>query len=108
MKGYIGEFDVDITKTSFFKDYTALDWVEYWIASYGQIDGSHHKDWVMDQVMRIIKGTPVIIKEARWDGEDGKFEEYRISLDTPSKEYENFVEEYEQDGEYSWDTGIAP
>lgn len=52
--------------------------------SYGQIDGSHHKMWVIDQMVRALLG------------EEG---------------YKNFVERYETpDGEdyWEWDMGIAP
>ncbi len=44
------------------------------ILRYGGIDGSHHKDWVIDQTVRILLGTK---KEYnKWvkkacDGEDG-------------------------------------
>lgn len=54
------------------------------IESYAQIDGSHHKDWVIDQVVRILTG-------------DG---------------YEKWIAEYcwGEDGSdtYNWDEGIAP
>lgn len=104
MSEYLGEFDVNLNDTPY-ADYEPSDWALEYITMYGQIDGSHHKDWVLDQVVRILKGTNVIVKEARWS--DG-FSEYRIELDEPSEEYEEFIEEYENDGEYSWDTGIAP
>ena len=48
---------------------------------YGQIDGDHHKAWVIDQMVREILGE---------------------------KEYEKFVKDYEAGGEYEWDKGIAP
>lgn len=47
---------------------------------YAQIDGGHHKMWTIDQMIRILLGV----------------------------NYDNFVKEYEKDGEYIWDTGIAP
>lgn len=55
------------------------------IVKYGGTDGSHHKDWVMDQVVRILTGN----------------------------NYESFVNEACKgpNGEpnlYSWDCGIAP
>lgn len=54
--------------------------------SYGQIDGSHHKMWVIDQMVKALCGT--------------------------QEEYENWVKTYEtplSDEEYYiWDTGIAP
>lgn len=51
---------------------------------YGQIDGAHHKTWVIDQIVRMLTGDNYgnIISEA-CDGEDG--------ADT-----------------YDWDIGIAP
>ncbi len=51
---------------------------------YGGIDGSHHKDWVIDQMVRILAGNQYsqIVKEA-CHGEDG--------ADT-----------------YTWEVGIAP
>lgn len=47
---------------------------------YSQIDGSHHKAWCLDQIARIVYG----------------------------KHYEEFVNEYCEDGQYEWDCGIAP
>lgn len=51
---------------------------------YGGIDGAHHKDWVIDQMVRVLAGEKYeeIVREA-CDGEDG--------ADT-----------------YSWEVGIAP
>jgi hypothetical protein len=56
------------------------------IIQYGGTDGSHHKQWVLDQVVRILVGD--------------------------EESYEGWLEEY-QDGEsgphtYEWDEGIAP
>lgn len=54
------------------------------IVDYGGIDGAHHKDWVLDQTVRILAGDEYdrIVAEA-CDGEDG-----------PET--------------YDWETGIAP
>ncbi|RKY70131.1 MAG: hypothetical protein DRP97_04260 [Candidatus Latescibacterota bacterium] len=54
------------------------------IDSYGGIDGAHHKQWLIDRVVRIITGD----------------------------KYDEWVTGYE-DGKYgpetySWDTGCAP
>jgi hypothetical protein len=46
----------------------------------GQIDGAHHKMWVIDQMVRELAGDS----------------------------YEAWIKEYEQDGEYEWDTGTPP
>lgn len=54
------------------------------IAQYGGIDGEHHKQWVLDQVVRILTG----------------------------KEYEQWVMRFEERDDaldtYEWDEGIAP
>jgi hypothetical protein len=51
---------------------------------HGGHDGAHHKDWVIDQMVRLLAGDQYerIVREAK-DGEDGP--------DT-----------------YSWNEGIAP
>lgn len=54
------------------------------IFQYGQIDGGHHKAWVIDQIVRILTGD----------------------------KYKEWVKEYTYDEEtgecYSWNKGIAP
>lgn len=110
MERYLGQSIVNIEDTEF-KDFKPSDWALYYIECYGQIDGGHHKQWVMDQVVRILKGTPIEIKLAKWD--DGT-EEYRVNLLEPSKEYLDWVEEMlgedygEGEREYDYDEGIAP
>jgi hypothetical protein len=57
----------------------ALDLIDEW----GGIDGGHHKQWLLDQLVRVL-----------------------------SDDYDEWVNSY-QDGEegpetYEWDTGIAP
>ena len=108
MEGYLGEVAVDIKDTEY-KDYNEKDWALYYIAMYSGIDGSRHKAWVFDQVARILNGTKVIVKEASWDS---GYKEYRITLDTPSQAYTDWVTEM-KDGEdgpgtYSYDEGVAP
>jgi hypothetical protein len=109
MEGYLGETVLDIHKTKYAM-YTPQDWVMFWIERYGGIDGSHHKDWLIDQIARILKGTKVIINLAKWDN---GFEEERFTLeDNATPEYHKWVEEI-CDGEdgpntYSHDIGIAP
>jgi hypothetical protein len=108
MEGYLGEFEVDIQQTEF-KDYTPADWALYYIGSYGGFDGAHHKDWVLDQVARILNGTEVIVKEAKWNNGHS---EYRVSLSKKSPEYKQWVKDL-CDGEdgpntYGYNKGIAP
>ena len=51
---------------------------------YGGIDGSHHKTWVIDQMVRALAGTEYdAIVGAACDGPDGRYS-------------------------YDWDVGIAP
>ncbi len=51
------------------------------VTRYGMIDGEHHKQWVLDQVMRIVSGDL----------------------------YAAWVEDMASDPDYSpWDVGIAP
>lgn len=99
MDGYIGETVVSKFNTPFAK-YQRIDFIQEWINMYSYIDGSHHKQWLIDQIARISLGTPVIIKLARW--ENGK-EEYRLTLGEPTSEYlewiGNDIEEF---------SGIAP
>ena len=47
---------------------------------YGGIDGSHHKDWVIDQMVRALTGD----------------------------DYERIVKAARGDDEYEWNEGIAP
>lgn len=108
MKKYLGETILDVNQTKY-QAYTAQDWILLWIEKYGGIDGDHHKTWVLDQIARIIHGTKVIIKLAKWD--DGQ-QEYRFTLDEPSVQYDQWVANV-CDGEdgantYDYDTGIAP
>lgn len=76
---------------------------------YTGIDGVHHKDWLLDQVVRILTGSIVVISVAKW--EDGT-EELRMGLSTTTDEYDDFVRDYciGEDGPktYSYDEGIAP
>ena len=51
---------------------------------YGQIDGAHHKQWVIDQVLRMLAGQTYATI----------IEEYRNGIDGPDT--------------YEWDEGIAP
>ena len=111
MEGYLGE-EVVTGNESPYADYTPEDWAMTYIESYGQIDGGHHKQWVLDQVARILNDTPVIVKKASWD--NGHYE-YRFETSEPSKKYLKWIEdmrgEYGEewaDYEYTYDEGIAP
>lgn len=53
---------------------------------YGQIDGSHHKMWVIDQMVKALCG------------DNKKYKEWVKNYETPMG-----LNEY-----YEWDIGIAP
>ena len=56
-------------------------------ARFGQIDGDHHKAWVIDQMVRQLTGD--------------EYEEW-------VKEYEGPDPDIDPEETYEWDTGIAP
>lgn len=99
MANYLGETVVENEHLS------PTEYAMEFIERYGQIEGDHHKAWVLDQVARILKGTPVIVKMAEWD--NGK-RERRIDTGEPSKAYKQWVIEMHGDGEYDYSEGIAP
>lgn len=103
MKNFLGEFPVNISIHPVYSKYTPSDWAMFFVERYGQIDGSHHKQWVLDQVARCLKGVPIVIVEARWG--NGK-QEYRITTSKEeSKEYLEWVKDMHW---YEYDKGIAP
>ena len=108
MEGYLGEKIIDVSNTEYV-EYTPLDWALLWIKIYGGIDGAHHKDWLLDHVVRILKGTQIIIKEIKWSN---GFIEKRFTLDEPTEEYLQWVKEIKsgEDGEdtYDYEYGCAP
>mgnify|MGYP007116985888 CR=1 FL=1 len=108
MKGYLRETEVEISKTKYAM-YGQQDWAVLWIEMYSGIDGSHHKNWLTDQIARILKETKVRLKITKW--ENGTKNE-RFNLEEPPKAYWDWVKEMKagEDGEntYSYEFGIAP
>lgn len=78
------------------------------IIQYGGIDGAHHKDWVLDQVVRILTNCPTIKQTAR----DYKGQEYSYDSLGESEEYKRIIKDAKagEDGPdtYEWSTGIPP
>ena len=112
---YLGTFPVAPEDSPYSDD--PAQWAKAFITAYGQIDGAHHKDWVLDQVSRILHGTPVVVEVRRWGPSDEYpegLEEFQFSTGKPSAEYLAWVEEMrggtDEDGEreYDYDEGIAP
>lgn len=107
---YLGEFPVYIKTHPEYSQYNASSWAMMFISMYGQIDGAHHKAWVLDQVSRILLGTPVIVMEARWES---GHTELRFHTGEPSESYQNWVlsmlgNDQGIDYEFEYDEGIAP
>lgn len=63
------------------------------IEDYAGIDGTHHKAWVIDQILRVLT-------QSQYDAWVDRWEHGCIH---------NRIEECDDDCEqYEWDTGIAP
>lgn len=102
-KKYLGEKEVSIAETEY-KKFTPAEWALEWIERYGGFDGAHHKAWCIDQITRILHGTPVVVSVASWG--NGEWE-YRLRLGDASDSYLKYREATEADG-YDYDEGIAP
>jgi hypothetical protein len=112
MAKYLGEEIINVKNgDNPFKFYTPMDWALYFIGRYGQIDGDHHKTWVLDQVARILLDSNITVKLAKWD--DGQ-QEYRVTVDEDKEpqRYTDWVKKMKagEDGPdtYGYDTGICP
>jgi len=73
-------------------------------------DGSAHKQWAIDQIVRALTDCPII--QLRGMRPDGTVYDYGVQ--GTSEEYKKFVEKACRDDEangefvYTWETGIAP
>ena len=81
MRKYLGETQVSCSKSQ--SEYA----IEF-LSMYSYIDGAHHKQWLIDQVSRILMGTHVIVVEVNWD--DGH-SELRYTTGKPSQEYIEWI-----------------
>lgn len=107
-KTYLGETPVDVSTHPIYKNYTQADWAMVFIEKYAHIDGDHHKMWVFDQVARILKGTPVVVVQARWTDHDPE-DRFTVS-EPPSQKYLDWVKSMTSGANegYDYDVGIAP
>jgi hypothetical protein len=107
MENYLGEFAVKLKDTPF-AAFGPDDWALYFIGRYGGIDGAHHKQWLVDQVARILNGAAIHVVEARWGGGHA---EYRVTVGASDK-YAAWVAAMKsgEDGPetYDWDEGVPP
>jgi len=112
MADFLGVEELSSSEGTPYAEFTPNLWALSFITKYGGIDGSHHKDWVLDQVARVLNGTPVVIFVSRWN--DGR-EEYSFETGDPSEDYLSWVtsmkgkfDEETGEYEYDYDEGIAP
>ena len=106
---YIGTKPVDLNTLEPYNTYTPAQWAMYWISRFSGIDGSHHKDWIIDQIARILKGGEITAYERSWTNH---ISEYDFSV-SESEEYTAWVLDMKGqcvDGEFEYDysVGIAP
>jgi hypothetical protein len=83
---------------------------------FGGTDGGHHKQWVIDQMVRILTECPMVEKRfpnnSGRPGTAGTF--YTAQVLGESEAYLKWLKAYEGDPEDEenyygeWDTGIAP
>lgn len=108
---------LESTEGTPYEGFTSVQWALEFIERYGQIDGDHHKAWVLDQVARVLHGTPVILSLASWTNEAGEIvdSEYRFETGEPSEAYLGWVYDLKrgsaaegEDDEYGYDEGVAP
>lgn len=109
--GYMGERDIPIEATEF-RDFDRDHWVMWYLQQYGGIDGAHHKDWLLDQIARILTGAEITVRMAEWL-KGGRYEfELRVDVGEPTEEYHDWVKSVKagEDGPetYGYSTGIAP
>lgn len=68
-------------------------------AGNGVYDGAHHKEWVIDQMVRALTGCPVVRKSAV----DFRGEPYEFDTQGESGEYLRFTA-----ANPGWEEGVAP
>lgn len=104
-RGYLGTTLLESYDDTPFEGFGRVEWALRYIADYGAIDGDHHRAWLLDQVLRILKGTPVKLSMAEWRRPAGvaRSIEYRFETGEPSQAYLEWVAEV---GEH--DVGIPP
>lgn len=106
---YLGETIVPVEQSPF-AHYTKERWALFFIEDLGDYDGEHHKAYALDQVARVLLGSPIVIKRAQWS--DYKAE-WRITVGEPSEAYKAWELSRRRpnggdEDEYEYDKGIAP
>jgi len=80
-----------------------LEWAEY-----GAYDGSHHKMWAIDQMVRALTDCKMVKTKIK----DCNGQDYEYETQGESEEYKQWIKDFRngEDGPntYEWDVGIAP
>lgn len=116
MEGYLGQEDIT---ESFNQEHTAMDCIQLLITVYGGIDGSHHKDWLLDQIARLTHGGQLTVHKASWDNGHTEFRYGHVSETPEYLEWRVNIQKCEDlscechdpDDDhycYNYDDGIAP
>jgi len=75
----------------------------HYAGEYGYIDGAHHKQWVIDQMVRALTGCPYVDREAV----DYRGGEYTLRAQGESAEYTEWLGADDEFDAGDW-AGIAP
>jgi hypothetical protein len=82
--------------------------IEQVLAEICTVDGADHKQWMLDQIVRILTDCPM--KTATYIDVHGKEHEYQVR--GQSEAYKTWLTQYKagEDGPdtYDWDEGFAP
>lgn len=101
--------EVDIKTHPVFSTYTPADFAMAFIEQNAYIDGAMHKAWLIDQVSRILKGTPVRVftTSVEYGADVLTFlDMYDLEVGAPSKDYETW--RVHMDTHESYNPGYAP
>ena len=80
-------------------DQQKLQAIDSLIICYGGIGGGHHMQWLLDQIVRIMCGCP-LIETTDWYGENDAYRAWVADYESAGGS--------EDPGSYEWDKGIAP
>jgi hypothetical protein len=74
----------------------------HYASEYGYIDGAHHKQWVLDQMVRALTGCPMV----QQTGIDYRGQTFTFEAQGESEEYREWLGG--DDEGCGWDEGTAP
>ncbi len=110
---YLGETLLPTLTGTPYDHHDAHTWALQIIEDFGGSDGGDHKSWVLDQVARVLLGTPVAVRLARWA--NGQQEYRYATVEPPSQQYLDWVarkngpaDPITGETEYDHDTGTTP